>query len=124
MRPDELDHRPLVVAAATPLSEDGAALDLKAVAPYAAFLSGHGSDGVFACGTTGEGVLLGLDERRRAARAFRDALHGTLIVHAGAQTTAHTVSLAADAAELGADAVAVIPPPYFPLDDDALTAHF
>ena len=45
-------------------------------------------------------------------------------MHAGAQTTADTVALAAHAAEIGADAVAVIPPPYFPLDADALTAHF
>ena len=119
-----LDHRPLVVAAVTPLTEGGAAVDEGAIAPYVAFLEGHGADGVFACGTTGEGVLLGLDERRRAARAFREALRGTLIVHAGAQTTADTARLAADAAELGADAVAVIPPPYFSLDDDGLTAHF
>jgi dihydrodipicolinate synthase/N-acetylneuraminate lyase len=60
------------------------------------------------------------------AAAYRGALDGTrvLVVHAGAQTTADTVALAAHAAEIGADAVAVIPPPYFPLDDDALTAHF
>ncbi|MGH2418190.1 MAG: dihydrodipicolinate synthase family protein, partial [Candidatus Limnocylindria bacterium] len=41
-----------------------------------------------------------------------------------AQTTADTCALAADAAEIGADAVAVIAPPYFALDADALTAHF
>jgi dihydrodipicolinate synthase/N-acetylneuraminate lyase len=76
------------------------------------------------CGTTGEGILLSLEERRRIARAFRAVLRGVLVVHAGAQTTTDTAALAADAAELGADAVAVIPPPYFPLDDDALTAHF
>jgi dihydrodipicolinate synthase/N-acetylneuraminate lyase len=119
-----LDHRPLIVAAVTPLSGGGDALDEGAIAPYAAFLEAHGADGVFACGTTGEGVLLTLDERRRTARAFRDALAGTLIVHAGAQTTADTRALAADAAEIGADAVAVIAPPYFALDADALTAHF
>jgi dihydrodipicolinate synthase/N-acetylneuraminate lyase len=119
-----LSHRPLVVATITPLKDGGATLDEEAIAPYAAFLADHGADGVFACGTTGEGVLLSLEERRRAARAFRAAVHGALIVHAGAQTTADTVALAADAVELGADAVAVIPPPYFPLDDDALTAHF
>ena len=119
-----LDHRPLIVAAITPLADGGTRVDDDAIAPYVAFLERHGADGVFACGTTGEGVLLALDERRRAARAFRDALGGTLIVHAGAQTTADTVRLAADAAEMGADAVAVIPPPYFPLDDDSLTAHF
>jgi dihydrodipicolinate synthase/N-acetylneuraminate lyase len=120
----ELGHRPLIVAAVTPLTDDGAVVDDAAIGSYAAFLEGHGADGVFACGTTGEGVLLTLDERRRVGRAFRSALRGRLVVHAGAQTTADTVALAADAAELGADAVAVIAPPYFPLDADALTAHF
>ena len=120
----DLDHRPLIVAAVTPLSDGGNALDESAIAPYSAFLEARGADGVFACGTTGEGVLLGFNERRSAARAFRGALTGTLIVHAGAQTTADTCALAADAADLGADAVAVIAPPYFALDADALTAHF
>jgi dihydrodipicolinate synthase/N-acetylneuraminate lyase len=120
----DLDHRPLIAAAVTPLTEAGAALDAGAIESYVAFLESHGVDGVFACGTTGEGVLLGLDERRRAAEAFRAALGGALVVHAGAQTTADTVALASHAREIGADAVAVIAPPYFPLDDDALTAHF
>lgn len=120
----DLDHRALIVAAVTPLTEGGVTLDEGAIAPYAAFLQSHGVDGVFACGTTGEGVLLSLDERRKVAEAFRTSVSGTLIVHAGAQTTADTCSLAAHAAEIGADAVAVIAPPYFALDDDALTAHF
>jgi dihydrodipicolinate synthase/N-acetylneuraminate lyase len=119
-----MPNRTLIVATVTPLADEGAALDDEAIAPYAAFLESHGADGAFVCGTTGEGVLLTLDERRQAATAFRDALAGTLIVHAGAQTTADTVALAAHASEIGADAVAVIPPPYFPLDADALTAHF
>jgi dihydrodipicolinate synthase/N-acetylneuraminate lyase len=124
MQLTDLDHRPLVVAAVTPLSDDGAALDVGAIAPYVAFLESHGADGVFACGTTGEGVLLGMDERQRAAEAFREALSGVLIVHAGAQSTADTVTLAEHARQIGADAIAVIPPPYFALDADALTAHF
>jgi dihydrodipicolinate synthase/N-acetylneuraminate lyase len=45
-------------------------------------------------------------------------------VHAGAQTTADTVALAAHAAEIGADAVAVIAPPYFALDEAELCEHF
>ena len=122
-RLSELGHRPLIPAVVTPLSRDGSVLDLDAIGPYGAFLEANGADGAFVCGTTGEGVLLALDERRAVARAFREALGGVLVVHAGAQTTADTVALARDAVELGADAVAVIPPPYFPLDDDALTAH-
>jgi dihydrodipicolinate synthase/N-acetylneuraminate lyase len=120
----DLGHRPLIVAAVTPLRDDGAALDEAAVGPYVEYLASHGADGVFACGTTGEGILLSIAERQRVGRAFRQALRGALIVHAGAQTTADTAALAADAAELGADAVAVIAPPYFALDADALTHHF
>jgi dihydrodipicolinate synthase/N-acetylneuraminate lyase len=120
----ELGHRPLIPAVVTPLGRDGTAVDLDAVGPYGTFLESHGADGAFVCGTTGEGVLLGLDERRAVVEAFRRALSGALVVHAGAQTTADTVALARHAVEIGADAVAVIPPPYFPLDADALTAHF
>lgn len=124
MKLTDLDRRPLVVAAVTPLTDDGASLDPDAIGPYVSFLESHGADGVFACGTTGEGVLLSTQERRQAAAAFRQAGSGVLVVHAGAQTTADTVALAEHAAQIGADAVAVIPPPYFALDADALTAHF
>jgi dihydrodipicolinate synthase/N-acetylneuraminate lyase len=117
------ERPPLIVAAATPLAPGGGALDEAAIWPMVGFLEDRGADGVFACGTTGEGILLDTDERRRAAVVFRAAVRGRLIVHCGAQTTAETVVLAAHAAEIAADAVAVIPPPYFPLDADALTAH-
>jgi dihydrodipicolinate synthase/N-acetylneuraminate lyase len=121
--PWAFDHPPLIVAAATPLRDGGRQVDPDAIPPMVAFLESHGADGVFCCGTTGEGILLRTDERQATARAFRGAVSGRLLVHAGAQTTAETVALAADAAELGADGVAVIPPPYFPLEPAALADH-
>jgi dihydrodipicolinate synthase/N-acetylneuraminate lyase len=105
------------------LTDDGSELDLDAISPYARFLESHGADGAFVAGTTGEGILLSIEERRDVAEAFRAAIGGTLVVHAGAQTTADTCALAAHASDVGADAVAVIAPPYFALDADALTAH-
>lgn len=112
-----------IAAALTPLRNGGAALDEAAVAPYAEFLAAGGLDGVLALGTTGEGILLSVEERKRVAELF---VAGPLAVavHCGAQTTADTCELAAHAAEAGAAAVAVIGPPYFPLDDLALLAHF
>jgi dihydrodipicolinate synthase/N-acetylneuraminate lyase len=121
--PWSFDRPPLIVAAVTPLADGGDGLDLDAIWPMSAFLAEHGADGVFACGTTGEGILLSLDERRRLAVAFRAAVHGRLIVHAGAQSTRDTAALATHAAEIEVDGVAVIPPPYFPLDAAALTDH-
>ena len=113
-----------VAAAVTPL-RDGS-FDVGAVAPYVDFLAGHGVDGVLALGTTGESVLFSVAERREIAAAFVAASDGRLLVavHAGAQSTADTVALATHAAEIGADAVAVIAPPYFALDADELFAHF
>jgi N-acetylneuraminate lyase len=115
-----------LAAAATPLREDGAALDEDAFGPLAEFLAAGGLDGILAMGTTGEGISLRADERKRATDLFLDACRGRLAVavHCGAQTTADTVALAAHAGESGADAVAVIAPPYFPLDEAALLAHF
>ena len=115
-----------VAAALTPLREEGQALDEEAFAPYADFLAEGGLNGVLALGTTGEGILLTVDERRRATELFVDACAGRLQVaaHCGAQTTADTVELVRHAVEAGADAVAVIGPPYFKLDDEALFEHF
>jgi dihydrodipicolinate synthase/N-acetylneuraminate lyase len=116
--------RGAVAAALTPL-RDGR-LDAAAVGPYVEFLAGHGLDGLLALGTTGEGVMFSPEERTGIAAAFVEAAAGRLqvAVHCGAQTTRDTVALAAHAAELGADAVAVMGPPYFALDEDELFAHF
>ncbi len=114
----------LLAAAVTPMTSGGSAVDLDAVAPMMRFLESHGVDGVLAGGTTGEGILLDVAERRALTQAFRDATNGTVIVHAGAQTTAESVAVAAYAAEAGVDGVAVIAPPYYRLDEKALAAHF
>ncbi|MFL5960955.1 MAG: dihydrodipicolinate synthase family protein [Gaiellaceae bacterium] len=116
--------RGALAAVVTPLKDD--AFDGAAVAPYVDFLAGHGLDGVLVLGTTGEGVLFSLEERREIAAAFADAARGRLelAVHCGAQTTRDTALLAEHAAGAGADAVAVIAPPYFALDEDELLAHF
>src|SRR5438093_6036932 len=115
-----------LAAALTPLRDAGEALDEAAFAPYVDFLVGGGVDGLLALGTTGEGFLLRVEQRMRAAQLFVEAAAGRLqvAVHCGAQSTWDTVELAAHAAEVGAVAVAVMAPAYFPLDDAELLAHF
>jgi len=117
--------RGALAAAVTPLRDGGAELDEEAFGPLAEFLAAGSLDGILAMGTTGEGVLLSVPERKRVADLFLEACAGRLDVaaHCGAQTTADTVVLAEHAAAAGATAVAVIGPPYFQLDDEALLAH-
>jgi dihydrodipicolinate synthase/N-acetylneuraminate lyase len=114
-----------LAASVTPLLAGGDRLDEDAFGPLVERYVGAGLDGILAFGTNGEGVLFSVDERRRGLRLFVEAAAGRLDVaaHCGAQTTADTVALAADAADAGAAAVAVIGPPYFPLDEPAQLAH-
>jgi dihydrodipicolinate synthase/N-acetylneuraminate lyase len=118
--------RGALAAALTPLRDAGESLDEEAIAPYVDFLATGGVDGLLALGTTGEGFLLPLEQRLRAAQLFVEAADGRLLVavHCGAQSTWDTVQLAAHAADIGADGVAVMPPPYFMLDEAELLSHF
>src|SRR5918995_5615778 len=116
--------RGALAAAVTPL--DGDRLDEAAFGPYVDFLRDGGVDGLLALGTTGEGLLFAVAERKRALELFVAAAGDGLQVaaHCGAQTTADTLELATHAAEAGAAAVAVIGPPYFQLDERSLLDHF
>jgi dihydrodipicolinate synthase/N-acetylneuraminate lyase len=117
--------RGAIAAAVTPLTAGGESVGEGAIGPYADFLHAAGLDGVLTLGTNGEGILFSVAERRRVTERFVEASNGRLLVaaHCGAQTTTDTVSLAEHAAAAGADAVAVIGPPYFKLDPAAQRAH-
>ncbi len=113
-------------AAVTPLRDGGERLDEGAFGALLDFYAASGIEGVLALGTTGEGIMFEPVERQRAAELAIAAAAPTLrvIVHCGAQTTATTSALAAHAAQAGADGVAVIAPPYFPLRESELVDHF
>jgi dihydrodipicolinate synthase/N-acetylneuraminate lyase len=114
-----------IAAAVTPLRDAGARLDEDALASLLEFYVAGGIEGLLVLGTTGEGILLGHRERCRVAElAVAGAGALRVIVHGGAQTTAATCALAAHAAEAGADAVAVIAPPYFAFAEVELLEHF
>ncbi|MBS1890607.1 MAG: dihydrodipicolinate synthase family protein [Actinobacteria bacterium] len=117
-------RKTLVAAIVTPLRKGGEEIDEEAFGPLVEHVeAGDHCDGLFITGTAGEGILLGQDERRRVAELYCSLSKGRRIVQVGSQTTTATVSLAAHAAEIGADAVAVIPPPYYRPSDEAVVAH-
>jgi N-acetylneuraminate lyase len=67
---------------------------------------------VYVCGQTGEGLLLGKEDRKQATEAaVRNSPRGKqVIVHVGATNTSDAVELSRHAAQAGAHAVSSLPP--------------
>lgn len=94
---------------------DGGALDLDAVPRMIDRLIADGVEGLFVCGSTGEGSSLTVEERRATAEAFVDAAGGRVpvIVHVGHNSLTEASGLAGHAQKIGAAAIAAAPPSYF-----------
>lgn len=82
--------------------------------------------GLFVLGSTGQGVLLNLDERRavaeRVVRAAQGRLH--VMVHVGAVATQDSIELAKHAEKIGATSVSSVPPIYYPARADVVFEHY
>src|ERR1044071_1756245 len=76
------------------------------------FVYNAGSDGVYVCGQTGEGLLLPAQQRMEVVEvAVRNSPPGkTVIAHVGAYSTAEAIALAKHATGAGAHAISSLPP--------------
>lgn len=116
----------VTVAALTPLSEDGTKVDHQSIKEYVDFLVQKGVDGIFALGTTGEGLLLTLEERKKALESFVRAVDKrvTLIAHCGALRIEEVSDLLAHAKSAGADGAAIVSPFYYKYRADEIVEFF
>jgi 4-hydroxy-tetrahydrodipicolinate synthase len=98
----------------TPLL-DAATLDREGLVRLVEHILGGGVHGLFILGTTGEGPGLPCALRRDLITRVCATVGGRVPVLVGVTDTAFTesVALACDAADAGASAVVVAPPPYF-----------
>ncbi len=101
----------LIAAPFTPMFEDGS-LNLGLIASYAAKLKKDGGKGVFICGTTGEGMLLTLEERMAVAEEWikEQATNFKVIVHVGTTSYKQSEKLAQHAQQIRADAMGCMGP--------------
>ena len=104
----------LIAATYTPMREDGS-LRLEQVPPMVDHLERAGVNGLYICGSTGEGMSLSGDERRTVAEAYVRAAKGRLstVIQVGHNSLAEAAQLAAHAQAIGADAVSAAAPSYF-----------
>ncbi len=105
----------LVAATHSPFHADGS-LNLAVVEKQAAHLTASGVSFAFICGSTGESHSLTLEERRALAVRWMEVTRGSklkVVVHVGTNCLTDARTLAAQAQELGAVAVAALAPSYF-----------
>ena len=116
----------LMTAMITPMTRDGA-VDYDGTAALAAYLvDDMRNEGLVVNGTTGEAPTTTDAEKKRLVEVVCEAVRGRASVIAGVGTniTAHTVELARQAEEAGADGLLVVTPYYSKPAQDALAAHF
>ncbi len=85
-----------------------------------------GITGLYVCGSTGEGIVMSMDERKRTLEILADELGDslTLLVHVGAPSTKDAVELAKHAEAHGAHGTSAVPSIYYGLPESAIAAHW
>jgi len=109
-------HHGVVVPMVTPVSRTGG-LDEVAVDRLVDFLIAGGVNGVFVLGTTGEGVAVPHDLRRRLVERTVRRVSGRALVYAGISGLQPNEAVSGNQYfQVGADAVVACPPVNFPAD--------
>lgn len=100
-----------IAAPFTPLNNDGA-INLAPIGDYADLLHRNHLDGVFVCGSSGEGGLLTKEERMQIAENWIKVAGDRLkvIVHTGGTNIIDQQALAAHGQEIGAYAISAMSP--------------
>lgn len=106
----------LIAAPFSPMHADGS-LHLELISSYYNLLKANGNSGAFICGSTGEGVSLTLEEKKRVAEAWASATKGDdefkVITLVGGTCLQDAVELAQHAQSIALHAVSFTTPSYF-----------
>jgi dihydrodipicolinate synthase/N-acetylneuraminate lyase len=115
----------ILIPMPTAFKEDGA-IDESGTDALADFYIGAGVQGFFALGTHGQGMVMEIDERKKVAERLVRRVAGKvpIVMHIGTANTYSSIDLARHTVGLGVDAVAVVPPYYYPHNDWEVYAHY
>ena len=115
----------IVPALYTAYRRDGS-VNYAETARLAEWLAGKGAAGFYLCGSTGEGLFLSSEERRRIVETVSHTVgkHVPLMVHVGTMATRDAIELARHAADQrGVVAISSLAPQYYGYTIDDEIAH-
>lgn len=115
----------VTVAFYAPYDENGE-VSIDAALRQAEFYKNVGVKGLYLNGSSGEGFLLSVEERKKIAEAvitkYKDDM--TMIVHVGAAATRESVELAKHAEKVGAHALSAVPSVYYRFPECSIEYHW
>jgi N-acetylneuraminate lyase len=98
--------------------KDGGDVNYTETAKLAKWLVEKGVGGFYLCGTTGSGLLLSKEERKKIVESVAESINGNvpIMVHVGSMATKDAVELAKHAAGIkGVCGISSLPPQYYPV---------
>lgn len=115
----------IVVAHTTPFHENES-IDYESLRKYVNFIIEKGVHGIFVCGTTGEGLILSLEERKKILETIIDENKGriTVIAHCGAISLRDTMELIDHAQKAGVDGIGIVAPFYYSYTERELYNYY
>ena len=115
----------IIVPLVTPFDEQGELVSEMAV-PLITHLQTVGVNGFYVGGSTGEGLLQSIDERRQYLRFVAETTNAdvALIAQVGALSFRDAVTLANSARDYGYDAISSTPPFYFRYSEAEIVSYY
>lgn len=122
---DVAKFRNVTVALNTPFAKNGD-VDLAATKKAVRYFYNKGVQSLYVCGSTGEGFLLDVNERKQVVEAVTDEIGSdmNIIVHVGTPSSRHSAELAKHAEAAGAAATSAVPCVYYHLGDESVYRHW
>lgn len=116
----------VIPAMLTPFTKGGKTVDCERAVSLASRLAKQGVHGVFLCGTTGEGLLMTLEERKKLLEIILKSVGNQIkvIAHTGCLDLLSTCELTEHAASIGAYAAGVVAPGFYSYDENALWNYY
>lgn len=106
--------------------DDAGNVDQARVKKLARYYVSTGIKGLYVGGSSGEGILQTVEERKQVLEAVMEEVKGklTIIVHVGANSTRESVELSKHAKQAGADVISAVPAIYYRLSEAAVENHW
>lgn len=122
---DIKDIKGIIPALLTPFDKEEN-LDEKGLRGLIDRLINEGAHGLYVAGSTGEGFLMDIEERKRTVEIAMDEVRGRIpvIVHVGAISTKLSLELTHHASDHKADAISSVPPFYYRFGEKEIVEYY